>query len=317
MSLITPPMGTPARLFSWNAIGYSSQPCAAGVTRTVVEQVATHCLVSMTRSRIEWAPDPNVVVKLTVAAVGGPPAATRLVRTVLPSTDKTTTNSSPSASVTWTDTVATKPVEELASNVAGVGQRTVGVVLLSSYAPMSITPRTIRGRPRWSVSGASVLSPASMAGLPQRSACVNVRPPLSCSGPSFNSTPVILNRSFGPGEIRTFVLPIKLKPPEATVSDSTLKRSKRAAFPATIEFFSSSDPTLSKTAQPGCRDPSPAMLAVTVLWFNVIVLPPTLKSPPLATASAGGVPAPGVAELPLRVLFSRVTVPSSLAMPAP
>src|SRR5213592_326323 len=131
MSLITPPMGTPARLFSCNAIGYSWHPCAAGVTRTVVEQVATHCLVSMTRSRIEWAPDANVVEKLTVAAVGGPPAATRLVPTALPS-----------ASVTWADTVATKPVDELASNVAGVGQRTVGALLLSSYAPMSITPRT-------------------------------------------------------------------------------------------------------------------------------------------------------------------------------
>src|SRR5205807_2128892 len=113
------------------------------------------------------------------------------------------------------------------------------------------------------------------------------------------------------------VQPIKLKPPEGTVYASTLKRSKLAVFPATIVFFSSSGPTLLKTAQPGCRDPSAAVLAVTVLWFNVIVLPPTLERPPLATASAAGVPAPGVAELPLTVLFSRVTVPFLLAMPPP
>src|SRR5436190_16703863 len=148
-----------------------------------------------------------------------------------------------------------------------------------------------------------------MAGLPHKSACVKVGPPLSCSGPSFSSAPVRLNWSSGPGKIRTFVLPIKLKPPETTVSDSSVNRSKLAVLPATIVFFSSSDPWLLKTAQ--FEDPAAALLAVTVLWVNVVV-PQVLNNPPLA-----GVPAPGTAELPLTVLFSRVTVPQLLAMPPP
>src|SRR5436190_6374376 len=153
-----------------------------------------------------------------------------------------------------------------------------------------------------------------MAGLPHKSACVKVGPPLSCSGPSFSSAPVRLNWSSGPGKIRTFVLPIKLKPPETTVSDSSVNRSKLAVLPATIVFFSSSDPWLLKTAQ--FEDPAAALLAVTVLWVNVVV-PQVLNNPPLAGVPAPGVPAPGTAELPLTVLFSRVTVPQLLAMPPP
>jgi hypothetical protein len=68
----------------------------------------------------------------------------------------------------------------------------VGVPLsCTSNEPMSIRPLTTRSKPapRWSKLGGGVKlgSPASMAGLPGKSACVKVGPPLSCSGPSIGS----------------------------------------------------------------------------------------------------------------------------------
>src|SRR5262249_44247987 len=53
----------------------------------------------------------------------------------------------------------------------------------TSKLPMSIVSLTMRGKPspRWSHSGASVLSPASMAGLPGSSAMVLVSPPWAAS----------------------------------------------------------------------------------------------------------------------------------------
>jgi hypothetical protein len=58
----------------------------------------------------------------------------------------------------------------------------------TSNEPMSMRPLTTRGKPgpRWSKlgGGAKAGSPASMAGLPGKSACVKVGPPLSCRGPS-------------------------------------------------------------------------------------------------------------------------------------
>ena len=58
----------------------------------------------------------------------------------------------------------------------------------TSNEPMSMRPLTTRSKPgpRWSKEGggAKFGSPASMAGLPGKSACVKVGPPLSCSGPS-------------------------------------------------------------------------------------------------------------------------------------
>src|SRR5438128_423719 len=64
---------------------------------------------------------------------------------------------------------------------------------------MSIVPPTMRGKPRWSVSGASVLSPALIAGLPQSKAWVKVGPPLSCSGPSLSIATVRLHSALRPG----------------------------------------------------------------------------------------------------------------------
>jgi hypothetical protein len=74
-------------------------------------------------------------------------------------------------------------------DAVGVG---VGVPpTCTSNEPMSMRPLTTRSKPgpRWSKSGGGVKagSPASMAGLPGKSACVKVAPPLSCSGPSIGS----------------------------------------------------------------------------------------------------------------------------------
>src|SRR6266540_3660909 len=126
-----------------------------------------------------------MAVKETVAAVGGPPAGTTVVWETIPSTVHTTVKGSPSASKTFTERVAW--VIEPQLKVTGAGQLMVGAVLLYSYAPMSIALPTTRAKPRWSVAGASVLSPALMAGLPQSSACVKVGPPLFCSAPSLTA----------------------------------------------------------------------------------------------------------------------------------
>jgi len=58
----------------------------------------------------------------------------------------------------------------------------------TSNEPISMRPFLTRKNPgpRWSKKGGGVKFglPASMAGLPNNSSCVNVGPPLSCSGPS-------------------------------------------------------------------------------------------------------------------------------------
>jgi hypothetical protein len=82
----------------------------------------------------------------------------------------------------------------------GVG---VGVpATCTSNEPMSMRPLTTRSKPgpRWSKlgGGTNAGSPASMAGLPGKSACVKVGPPLSCRGPSTGS---VLIRS--PVPVRT------------------------------------------------------------------------------------------------------------------
>ncbi len=61
----------------------------------------------------------------------------------------------------------------------------------TSKEPISMRPFTTRLNPgpRWSWKGGGLKfgSPASMAGLPGNSSCVNVGPPLSCSGPNSGS----------------------------------------------------------------------------------------------------------------------------------
>jgi hypothetical protein len=57
---------------------------------------------------------------------------------------------------------------------------------------MSAAVPNMRGNPlpRWSVDKASGLLPASMAGLPARSACVRVGPPSKAIGARCGSVPV-------------------------------------------------------------------------------------------------------------------------------
>ena len=61
----------------------------------------------------------------------------------------------------------------------------------TSNEPMSIPLPLTRSNPgpRWSKKGGGTKlgSPASMAGLPGKRACVKVGPPLSCNGPSIGS----------------------------------------------------------------------------------------------------------------------------------
>ena len=70
----------------------------------------------------------------------------------------------------------------------GVG---VPVELCTSNEPLSIRPFTTRlnPSPRWSKKGGGVKfgSPASIAGLLGKRACVKVGPPLSCKGPRSGS----------------------------------------------------------------------------------------------------------------------------------
>jgi hypothetical protein len=154
----------------------------------------------------------NIAVKSTLFVEEGVPDAMMFVWYATPPTVQTTTSASPSASETLTETVAIAPVGESQLTERGKGQVMTGGVLLNSYAPMSMMPPTIRANPRWSVGGATRLSPALIAGLPQSSACVKVGPPLFCNGPSFKVEVVRLNWSPGPGKIGPFVVPNTLNP---------------------------------------------------------------------------------------------------------
>src|SRR5205807_796440 len=71
----------------------------------------------------------------------------------------------------------------------GVGVA-AGAVLPNSKAPISGAPT--RGYPRWSVGGATVPSPASIAGLPASRARVGVGPPLLARTPSLGVPPMRL-----------------------------------------------------------------------------------------------------------------------------
>ena len=59
---------------------------------------------------------------------------------------------------------------------------------VNSKAPMSLAAPCGLAMPLWSVAGATLSSPASMAGLPAPSAWVWVGPVLSFSGPRSGST---------------------------------------------------------------------------------------------------------------------------------
>ena len=156
-----------------------------------------------------------------------------------------------------------------------------------------------------------------MAGLPQSNAWVKVGPPLSCSGPSFSTAAVMLNRSLGPGAIETLVEPIRLNPPDWIAADASLKRSTIAVFAAMMLFLSSTTPSLElRIPPPPCEEPPGTTLALMVLLVSDTV-PRSLKMPPPPDEPVPPVPAPPPATLPLTVLFSMVTVPKAFAIPPP
>ena len=120
----------------------------------------------------------------------------------------------------------------------------------ASNAPMSaVPPLNGRGRPRWSVAGAPVLVPASMAGLPKISATVGVGPPLSASGPTFGSIKLVLPTRVelvNPPALPT--LPIRLLP-WSTKTPAT-SESPKPVLPAMIVFLSENRPLRTRTPPP-------------------------------------------------------------------
>src|SRR2546423_475070 len=133
MSMITPPIGTPIRLLVCSSIGYKSP---RPFTVIVVEQLAIKPFVSVTDALTRWAPTAKAAVKSTRAVVGGPPAATALVWRAAPSTVHTTTSRPPSASATFTETVATAPVGEGEAKVIGAGQLMVGALFTNTLTAL-------------------------------------------------------------------------------------------------------------------------------------------------------------------------------------
>ena len=98
--------------------------------------------------------------------------------------------------------------------VADEGLIELRVGTIASKAPISQALPIGREIPRWSVDGQPVFVPASIAGLPARSARVGMEPgALSCSGPSNGSVSVI-----SPVAVKPHVLPLsRLYPFEVKV----------------------------------------------------------------------------------------------------
>ena len=92
----------------------------------------------------------------------------------------------------------------------GVGVGVVGSGNTNSTAPMSQTGPCGRRIPRWSVGGQPALSPPSIAGLPGKSMCVSVWPPLSASGPNSGLVLIRSPMAFRP----QLLLLSRLCPPE-------------------------------------------------------------------------------------------------------
>jgi len=128
----------------------------------------------------------------------------------------------------------------------GVGVLVAAGLLPISTAPMSqvrlVAPKTGRTTPRWSVAwqappplpGAAGL-PASMAGLPGKSACVEVGPPLFVSGPSLGLMGATSEPSWSPApalSAQPVALPIRLWPPEVSVPAQSGSGLDIDAFPA-------------------------------------------------------------------------------------
>src|SRR5581483_7764128 len=117
----------------------------------------------------------------------------------------------------------------------------------SSNAPMSHARPCGRLTPRWSATAHAPPSPvgraglpASIAGLPARSARVLVEPPLSASGPSFGSWPT-RSPAASPARLQPPTLWTRLWPRVATVAAQSAALPPDAVLPATIVFASAID----------------------------------------------------------------------------
>ena len=167
----------------------------------------------------------------------------------------------------------------------------VGVApLCTSKEPISMRPLFTRSKPgpRWSKKGGGVKfgSPASMAGLPGNSSCVNVGPPLSCNCPSNGSV-----LTWSPGPIK--------KPPLSSLltlypSDITVPPLFEILTPEPPDF-STVFPSLSV---PRLKTPPPRLDELSLSVLLTICSVPRLK---LAPPAAG-------AALPLSVLLVIVNV---------
>src|SRR5258706_287633 len=100
------------------------------LTVTVVEQLATQPPASAARTLIWCRQAVNPFVREGSVPDGGLPAATMLVWTAVPSAVQITTNASPLALATLTETIATAPVGPAQFTVIGAAQLIVGAVLL-------------------------------------------------------------------------------------------------------------------------------------------------------------------------------------------
>src|SRR5213075_3017656 len=101
--------------------------------------------------------------------------------------------------------------------------------------------------------GATVLSPALIAGLPQSNAWVRVGPPLFCSGPILSKAASKINLSPGPGAIGPFVMPIRLNPESISPEGPLAKSDPRLmvlVFPARIVLVRITTPARLNTPAP-------------------------------------------------------------------
>jgi hypothetical protein len=206
-----------------------------------------------------------------------------------------------------------------------------------------------RSTPRWSVVGQSGVDAASIAGLPSRSACVRVGPPLSASGPSLGSMGKLFGLTLPTWLPSVFVMPlplpspIRLKRAKTTLSGlgSTSTSGPVGALFCATRLFVRLDPrselasrmppaswvaelratVLFVSATPAGQGPElemppprPAELPETVLFVSAT--PAEVRQKPKAWLR---MPPPSwVAELPKTALLVIVTPPGSrLAMPPP
>src|SRR3954452_23334014 len=111
----------------------------------------------------------------------------------------------------------------------------------ASTAPLSQATPCGRADPRWSTAGQSTPTAASRAGLPSSRPCVCVGPPLSASGPSRGSFPVV-SLAVAPVRVQPVVLPMTLAPPELTVPPQSGAPPVASVLPPTTDAVSSVRP---------------------------------------------------------------------------